>query len=87
MGALGNNAKGSANGQSLRANLTPRELQVLQHIGRGFRNSEVARAMGIAPKTVEAHLERILRKLGARNRTQAVIHALQMGWLQQSIPG
>ncbi len=55
--------------------LTPRELQVMWHMGRGLRNKEIAGAVGIALKTVEAHVRSIFLKLGATNRIQAVLIA------------
>lgn len=65
------------------ANLTKRETEVLQCIGRGLRNSEIASVMGIALKTVETHVQRILQKLGAKSRTQAVLSALRRGLLRE----
>jgi len=63
-------------------NLTIREAEVLEHLALGLRNSEIASAMGISLKTVEAHIEHILLKLGARSRTQAVLWALRSGLLR-----
>lgn len=48
--------------------LTPREREVLQHIARGYLYKEVARALGISTKTVEAHVSTVLRKLQLSNR-------------------
>ncbi len=59
--------------------LTERELQVLDCIRRGLGNASIANNLKISPKTVEAHLRHIFLKLGARNRTQAVINALERG--------
>jgi DNA-binding CsgD family transcriptional regulator len=50
--------------------LTPQELQVARTAGRGQNNAEVAAALFVSRKTVEAHLTRIYRKLGARSRTE-----------------
>ena len=57
------------------AYLTNRQSDVLNYMGQGMRNREIADALGISLKTVEAHVEQILRKLGVKNRTQAVISA------------
>lgn len=57
--------------------LTPKEAEVLSGVSRGLRNAEIAKAMGIAVKTVEAHMESVLLKMGARTRTEAVVMALQ----------
>ena len=63
--------------------LTGRELQVLKLIARGLRNREIGNAMGIASKTVEAHIRHIRMKLDTRSRTQAVVTALKNGWLHE----
>jgi DNA-binding NarL/FixJ family response regulator len=64
-----------------RADLTPRELEVLRHVARGLGNKEIAEAIGRSPETVKAHLESIFQKLGARDRAHAVTVALQRGFL------
>jgi DNA-binding CsgD family transcriptional regulator len=50
--------------------LSPQELQVARNAGRGENNAEVAAALFLSRKTVEAHLTRVYRKLGIRSRTQ-----------------
>jgi two-component system, NarL family, response regulator len=62
-----------------RADLSARELEVLQHVARGLGNKEIAQAIGRSAETVKAHLESIFQKLGARDRTHAVTIALQRG--------
>ncbi len=57
--------------------LTPRELEVLTLLGRGQSNDQIAAALGIAPRTVKVHVQNILGKLGASNRTEAVTIALR----------
>jgi DNA-binding NarL/FixJ family response regulator len=64
-----------------RADLTARELEVLQHVARGFGNKEIAEAIGRSAETVKAHLESIFRKLDARDRAHAVTIALQRGFI------
>jgi len=61
------------------ANLTPRERQVLTEIGRGRSNREIARSLGLAEKTVKAHVSAILAKLGVQDRTQAALYAVRAG--------
>jgi DNA-binding NarL/FixJ family response regulator len=61
--------------------LTRREAEVLQLVGRGLRNIDVARALHIAERTVEFHLSRLLVKFGARNRVEAVERATSLGLL------
>ncbi|MBI2171083.1 MAG: response regulator transcription factor [Chloroflexi bacterium] len=62
-------------------NLTVREAEVLQRVADGRKNTEIATDMHIAVKTVEAHIENVLIKLGAKNRTGAVVAAMNRGWL------
>lgn len=61
--------------------LTPRESEVLAHIARGCSNREIAEQLGIADKTVRIHVSAVLNKMGARDRTQATIYALQRGFV------
>ena len=61
--------------------LTPRESEVLACIARGFSNREIADNLGIAEKTVRIHVSAVLSKMGARDRTQATIYALQRGFV------
>lgn len=57
--------------------LTPRELEVLALMGRGFSNGEIANTLVIAPRTAKVHVQNILAKLGATNRTEAVSIAVR----------
>ncbi|MGW5401090.1 response regulator [Streptomyces sp. NPDC003952] len=59
--------------------LTPRELEVLQHIAEGLSNREIATIMYITPETVKTYVSRILAKLGLRDRVQAVVLAHRTG--------
>ncbi|MBX0326394.1 response regulator transcription factor [Oscillochloris sp. ZM17-4] len=59
--------------------LTARELEVLALLGRGQSNDAIAAALGIAPRTVKVHVQNILGKLGAANRTEAVSIAARQG--------
>ncbi len=52
--------------------LTPRELEVLTLMGQGRSNNEIALTLSIAPRTTKVHVQNILGKLGAANRTEAV---------------
>jgi DNA-binding CsgD family transcriptional regulator len=71
-----------AGGGVLVERLSGRELEVLEHLAAGRSNTEIARALYVAPGTVKAHLNRIFRKLGAASRLQAVAHARQRGLLE-----
>lgn len=59
--------------------LTPREHEVLVHLGRGRSNSEIARAVHVAETTVKTHVASLLAKLELRDRVQAVIFAYEAG--------
>ncbi len=59
--------------------LTEREEQVLELMARGHANKQIARAMGIAEKTVKTHVSSVLRKLGVQSRTQAALYAARAG--------
>ena len=57
------------------AELTPQQFRVLGMLGSGLLNKQIAHALGVSEATVKAHMTAILRKLGASNRTQAVLMA------------
>lgn len=61
------------------ARLTDREREVLIHMARGLSNSEVATAMYLGETTVKTYVGRILSKLAARDRVQAVVTAFDAG--------
>ena len=61
------------------ATLTPRELEILQHLGRGLSNAELAARFQLSEATVKTHVARILTKLQLRDRTQAVVVAYETG--------
>ena len=59
--------------------LTPREIQVLQHLAKGLANKEIADVLNISDHTAKDHLRSILGKLKVVDRTEAVTAALQRG--------
>ena len=62
--------------------LSPREMEILEHVTRGLSNKEIAYKLGISHQTVKNHMTAILRKLRVDDRTQAAVYALQHGWVR-----
>jgi two-component system, NarL family, response regulator len=61
--------------------LTPREVEVLGFVARGLANKEIAHKLGTANGTIKMHVQNILEKLGASDRTHAVTIAIERGIL------
>jgi DNA-binding NarL/FixJ family response regulator len=61
--------------------LTDRELEILTKVSEGLTNAGIGTALGISAQTVKNHLTSILRKLQVNDRTQAVVKAIQNGWI------
>jgi DNA-binding CsgD family transcriptional regulator len=61
--------------------LSPREEQVIRLMSHGLSNKRIARELRIGPETVKSHAKRLLRKLGAQNRVEAVSRAFSLGML------
>ena len=59
--------------------LTPREQEVLDLMARGSTNREIAEALHLSPHTIHEHTSSLYRKLGARNRADAVQRAHRLG--------
>jgi DNA-binding NarL/FixJ family response regulator len=62
--------------------ISPRELEVLQALAAGRSNKEIATRLHVSPNTVKTHVARILEKLGARRRTDAINRARELGILR-----
>ncbi|MFB0641611.1 response regulator [Deinococcus radiodurans] len=61
--------------------LTPRELDILRLIADGLPNKDIAEALGVSVSTVKLHIQDILHRLQAADRTQAAVKALRAGLL------
>jgi DNA-binding NarL/FixJ family response regulator len=62
--------------------LTEREIDVLRRVGSGLSNKQIAQQLTISEGTVKAHMKSILPKLGARDRTHAVMIAVKRGIIE-----
>ena len=61
--------------------LTNREMQVLRHVALGLSNREIGKSLGISIETVKEHVQNILRKVNANDRTQAAVWAVRRGFV------
>lgn len=64
------------------ASLTPQQLRVLELLGQGLLNKQIAHELDIVESTVKAHVSAILRKLNVHSRTQAVLLAQKLNFKQ-----
>jgi DNA-binding NarL/FixJ family response regulator len=65
--------------------LTERELEVLSLVARGFTNKAIGVQLGISDRTVQGHLAHVFTKLLANSRTEAVMKAVNLGWITADI--
>jgi DNA-binding NarL/FixJ family response regulator len=63
------------------ADLTLREAQVLRHLALGLSNREISRSLAISADTVKEHIQRLLPKINAADRTQAAVWAVKNGFV------
>jgi DNA-binding NarL/FixJ family response regulator len=79
---LGRLAKRTREVSGVRASLTERELQILEHVSLGLTIKQVATRLELSPRTVESHVAKLYRKLGVRNRVQAISRAASLGLIR-----
>ena len=72
--------------RTARAELSPRELQVLELMARGLSNRAIAAELDISDGTVRVHVSHLLAKLGCGKRAQAVSEAFQRGYIHLAAP-
>ncbi|MDH6125593.1 DNA-binding NarL/FixJ family response regulator [Kitasatospora sp. GP82] len=78
--AAGRGSRSARDGMA-RAALTEREAEVLRLMSRGLSSGEIAEQLFLGLQTVKTHVSSVLGKLGARDRTQAVIAAYESGFV------
>jgi DNA-binding NarL/FixJ family response regulator len=76
---LRSQGKSEGAAETIRAELSDREIEVLKLIANGKDNAEIARELFISPKTVKNHISNILMKLQIDNRIQAAVYAVRSG--------
>jgi DNA-binding NarL/FixJ family response regulator len=69
--------RAAAEGRAAEGTLTPREREVVQLLAEGRQNKEIARRLGVAVKTVEAHRAAVMRKIGADTVADVVRYAVR----------
>jgi DNA-binding NarL/FixJ family response regulator len=65
--------------------LTDRELEVLGLVAKGYTNKAIGVQLGISDRTVQGHLAKSFNKLQASSRTEAVMRAVSLGWLDSDL--
>ena len=71
----------AARAQPAAGTLTLRQMEVIEMLGQGLSNKEIARHLQVAERTVKAHVTAVFEALNVKNRTQAVIAAQRLGYL------
>jgi DNA-binding NarL/FixJ family response regulator len=75
---------GRASTRGAEPSFSSRELTVLRLLATGLANKQIARRLGISPRTVEGHLSHIFGKLGVNSRTAAALYAISHGLLEHA---
>lgn len=67
--------------RTLASTLTPRERQVFERVARGLMNKQIARELGTSERTIKAHRQKVMEKMGARSLAELVVLAERLGIL------
>jgi DNA-binding NarL/FixJ family response regulator len=68
-----------ANAKLLKTAFTARELEILKLLGQGYGNKQIVATLNLSDATIKKHIKSIINKMGAKNRTQAVLFAVKLG--------
>jgi DNA-binding NarL/FixJ family response regulator len=71
-------SEGTGIGSAPPVRLTPTQMKVMQGVRSGLLNKQIAFDLGIAEKTVKAHMTLLMKKLNVRNRTQVALVAMSL---------
>lgn len=63
------------------ASLTPRQREIVLALSQGLTSKEIARRLGVQPRTVEYHIAHLKQRLDARSRPELVSRAAALGWI------
>ncbi len=81
---LGRLARQAREASALASSVTARELQILRCMSEGLTIRQIATRLGVSPRTVEAHIGKIYRKLDVPNRVRAIVRATELGLIDLS---
>jgi DNA-binding NarL/FixJ family response regulator len=76
-----NNGEAKEAAQPAPRRLTDRQLSILVMVARGRTNRRIGEALGVSERTIRNHMRTIQRKLSSSDRTQAVVIAIENGWI------
>jgi len=57
--------------------INPKEFEVVKYLAQGMTNPEISKCMGVSPRTVQAHIFNLMKKLKVKNRMQIVLKLVQ----------
>jgi len=79
------NSSEAESSQPADSSLTPREIEILHLLAEGLDNKNIAKKLTITKRTVQNHVSNIYGKLGVKSRAEAMLYAIQHGWVQASL--